>query len=59
MEKIFAIMGMAICLFVTYLFSKEKKNIQWKSVLIAFFGQILLHNCTYQMYYSPICYSNS
>ena len=42
MEKIFAIMGMAICLFVTYLFSKEKKNIQWKSVLIAFFGQILL-----------------
>lgn len=42
MEKIFAIIGMAICLFVTYLFSKEKKNIQWKSVLIAFFGQILL-----------------
>lgn len=42
MEKIFAIIGMAICLVVTYLFSKEKKNIQWKSVLIAFFGQILL-----------------
>lgn len=42
MEKIFAVIGMIICIGVTYLFSSEKKNIKWKSVLMAFFGQILL-----------------
>ncbi len=42
MEKIFAVIGMALCIGVVYLFSKEKKSIQWRSVLVAFFGQILL-----------------
>lgn len=42
MEKIFAVIGMLICIGVTYLFSSEKKNIKWKSVLMAFFGQIVL-----------------
>lgn len=42
MEKLIAVIGMAICVGVVYLFSKEKKLIQWRSVLVAFFGQILL-----------------
>lgn len=42
MEKILAVFGMFLCIVITYMFSKEKKSIQWKSVLIAFLGQILL-----------------
>lgn len=42
MEKIFAIIGMVLCLGVTYLFSKNKKDINWKSVGCAFLGQIIL-----------------
>lgn len=42
MEKLFAVIGMVLCIGVTYLFSTEKKNIQWRSVLVAFFGQIIL-----------------
>lgn len=42
MEKVFAIIGMALCIVVTYLFSEQKDKIQWKSVMIAFFGQIIL-----------------
>lgn len=42
MEKVFAIIGMALCIGVTYLFSEQKDKIQWKSVMIAFFGQIIL-----------------
>lgn len=42
MEKILAVIGMVLCIGITYMFSSEKKSIQWKSVLIAFFGQIFL-----------------
>lgn len=42
MEKILAVIGMFLCIGITYMFSKEKKSIQWKSVLIAFIGQIFL-----------------
>lgn len=40
MEKIVAIIGMALIVFGAYLFSNNKKEIPWKSVAIAFFGQI-------------------
>lgn len=42
MEKILGFLGMFAIVGVTYLFSKEKKNINWKSVGCAFIGQILL-----------------
>lgn len=42
MEKLFAVIGMVLCIGAAYLFSTEKKNIQWRSVLVAFSGQILL-----------------
>lgn len=42
MEKIFAVVGMVACVGVTYLFSKNKKEINWKSVGCAFIGQLLL-----------------
>lgn len=42
MEKILAIIGMALIVFVAYLFSNNKKGIPWKSVGIAFVGQLVL-----------------
>ena len=42
MEKIFAILGMILILGGAYLFSKNKKKIQWKSVGCAFIGQLVL-----------------
>lgn len=42
MEKIFAILGMIFIVGICYLFSKEKKDINWKSVGCAFLGQIIL-----------------
>ena len=42
MEKIFAIIGMLLIVGGAYLFSKNKKEINWKSVGCAFIGQIVL-----------------
>ena len=42
MEKIFAIIGMILCIGITYLLSDRKKEINWISVGCAFIGQILL-----------------
>lgn len=42
MEKIFAIIGMVLCLGVAYLLSDKKKEINWVSVGCAFIGQIAL-----------------
>lgn len=42
MEKVFAILGMILCVGVAYLFSDKKKEINWVSVGCAFFGQVLL-----------------
>lgn len=42
MEKIFGIIGMFSIVGITYFFSKDKKNINWKSVGCAFIGQIIL-----------------
>lgn len=42
MEKILGFIGMFIFVGITYLFSTEKKNINWKSVIYAFVGQIIL-----------------
>ena len=42
MEKIFAVIGMIVCLAVAWALSKNKKEINWKSVGCAFFGQIIL-----------------
>lgn len=42
MEKVFGLMGMFSIVGVTYLFSKEKKNVNWKSVGFAFIAQIIL-----------------
>ena len=42
MEKIFAVIGMVLCIGITYLFSDKKKEINWVSVGCAFFGQVLL-----------------
>lgn len=42
MEKIFAILGMIFIVGICYIFSKEKKNINWKSVGVAFVGQLAL-----------------
>ncbi len=42
MEKIFGFIGMFAIVGVTYLFSKNKKEINWKSVSVAFIGQLVL-----------------
>ena len=42
MEKILSVIGMAVILITCYLFSKEKKSINWKSVGLAFIAQIAL-----------------
>ena len=42
MEKILGLIGMFSIVGLTYLFSKEKKNINWKSVGCAFLGQVIL-----------------
>lgn len=42
MEKIFAIIGMLLIVGGAYLFSKNKREINWKSVGCAFIGQIVL-----------------
>ena len=42
MEKILGLIGMFSIVGLTYLFSKEKKNINWKSVGFAFLGQVIL-----------------
>lgn len=42
MEKLFAILGIGLCLGVAYLISDKKKDIDWKSVGCAFIGQLLL-----------------
>lgn len=42
MEKILGFIGMFVFVGITYLFSTEKKNINWKSVIYAFVGQIIL-----------------
>ena len=42
MEKVFAIIGIILCVGITYLCSERKKEINWKSVGCAFAGQIAL-----------------
>ena len=42
MEKIFAVIGMVLCVGVAWALSKNKKEINWKSVGCAFLGQIIL-----------------
>lgn len=42
MEKVFGLMGMFSIVGVTYLFSKEKEKVNWKSVGCAFIAQIVL-----------------
>lgn len=42
MEKILAIIGMILIIGGTYLFSRNKKEINWKSVGCAFIGQLIL-----------------
>ncbi|HBF7594826.1 TPA: hypothetical protein KOX39_003441 [Clostridioides difficile] len=42
MEKILALIGMLLIIGGAYLFSKNKKEINWKSVGCAFIGQIVL-----------------
>ena len=42
MEKVFGLMGMFSIVGVTYLFSKEKEKVNWKSVGYAFIAQIVL-----------------
>lgn len=42
MEKMFAIVGIAIFIGIAFLFSSNKKEINWKGIGCAFLGQILL-----------------
>lgn len=42
MEKVLAIIGMVLIVGICYLFSREKKDINWKSVGLAFVGQLAL-----------------
>ena len=42
MEKIFAVIGMVLCIGLTFALSKNKKEINWKSVGCAFLGQVIL-----------------
>ena len=42
MEKMFAVIGMILCIGLTFALSKNKKEINWKSVGCAFLGQVIL-----------------
>lgn len=42
MEKMFAIVGIAVFIGIAFLFSSNKKEINWKGIGCAFLGQILL-----------------
>lgn len=42
MEKLFAVAGMGAFVGLAYLMSKDKKNIQWRSVIVAFVAQLAL-----------------
>lgn len=42
MEKIFAVLGILLCVGGAYLFSDKKKEINWTSVGCAFFGQLVV-----------------
>lgn len=42
MEKLFAVAGMGAFVGLAYLMSKDKKNIQWRSVIVAFVTQLAL-----------------
>lgn len=42
MEKVFALIGIFLCIFIAWTCSKNKKDINWKSVGCAFLGQIVL-----------------
>lgn len=42
MEKIFAIIGIAVFIGMAYLFSNNKKEINWKGIGCAFVGQIVI-----------------
>ena len=42
MTKIFALLGTALIVLVTYLASNNREKIQWKSVGLAFLGQFIL-----------------
>lgn len=42
MEKMLAIIGMVVLIAIAFLISKQKKDINWKSVGCAFLGQIIL-----------------
>ena len=42
MQKILGFLGMFIIVGITYLFSTNKKDVNWKSVTYAFLGQIIL-----------------
>ena len=42
MEKLFAILGIILCVGMAYLFSNKKKEINWISVGCAFLGQLIV-----------------
>ena len=42
LSKVLAVVGCAVIIGLAYLMSKEKRNINWRSVAIAFIGQFLL-----------------
>lgn len=42
MEKLFAILGIMLCVGVAYCFSNKKKEINWASVGCAFLGQLIV-----------------
>ena len=42
MEKLFAILGIMLCVGIAYLFSNKKKEINWTSVGCAFLGQLVV-----------------
>ena len=42
MERRFAVIGMVLCIGLTFALSKNKKEINWKSVGCAFLGQVIL-----------------
>lgn len=42
MEKILGIIGMILCIGLTFALSKNKKEINWKSVGCAFLGQVIM-----------------
>lgn len=51
MNKLFALAGIIVFVFIGYLLSKDKKNINWKSVCIAFVSQFIL---TFVMIKTPL-----